>query len=434
MEWWLILIIAFGSLLIFFCSGMPIAISFLALDIIGLYFLFGEKGMTLLINGMVDSLASFTLSPLPLFVLLGEIFYRSKLVDIAFDAIDKWVGSFRARLHIVTLIFSTIFGAISGSGLAITAMLGNTILPQMVKRGYDRKLSMGVIMGGGTIDPLIPPSNFTVLIGSLANVSIAKLLIAGVGPGILYLILFIIYVIIIVFIKPELAPPYITSSTLKEKVYSFINFLPFAIIIFLILGLMMMGITTPTESAAIGAIAAIALGICLRRLTFQLLKDSLWGTAKVSAMVFLIIAGSTAFSQILALSGASRGIVNILIGSQFSPLTILFLMQLIPFILGCFIDQISIMMITIPIYLPLIKTMGFDPIWFWTLFLINMTLGGITPPFGMRLFTLKVTAPETPLKEIYWASIPFIFIIFIGMVIVTIFPKIIVWIPNLFLK
>ncbi len=183
MEWWLILIIAFGLLIALFCMGLPIAFSFLALDIVGLYLLFGEKGMGLLSNSIFDSVASFTMSPIPLFILLGEIFYQSKVVNYAFDAIDKWVGGVRARLHIVTLIFATIFGAISGAGMAMAAMLGTSVLPEMNKRGYDKKLSLGVIMGGACLDPLIPPSILAVLIGSLANVSIAKLLISGTGPG-----------------------------------------------------------------------------------------------------------------------------------------------------------------------------------------------------------------------------------------------------------
>jgi tripartite ATP-independent transporter DctM subunit len=431
MEWWLLLIIAFGVLIALFCTGLPIAFSFLALDIVGLYLLFGEKGMALLSNSIFDSVASFTMSPIPLFILLGEIFYQSKVVNFAFDAIDKWVGGVRARLHIVTLVFATIFGAISGAAMAMAAMLGTTVLPEMNQRGYDKKLSMGVIMGGACLDPLIPPSVLAVLIGSLANISIAKILISGIGPGLLLAALLIIYVLVIVKINPKLAPVYTISSSLREKMVSLLLFLPFILIIFLVMGLILIGVATPTESAAIGVIAAIVLAICYRKLTFQRLKNSLEGTIKVSGMILLIVAGSKAFSQVLAISGATQGLIELVVGLKLPTLGLLILMQAIPLFLGLFIDQVAIMMITIPVYLPVIATAGFDPIWFWCLFLINMTVGGITPPFGYILFTLKATSPETPLEEVYRAAVPFVLIVLFCMVLLVIFPQIALWFPDM---
>ena len=434
MEWWILLIIAFGLLIALFCTGLPIAFCFLALDIVGLYAILGERGMALLSNSIFDSVASFTMSPIPLFILLGEIFYQSKVVNYAFDAIDKWVGGFRARLHIVTLIFATVFGAISGAGMAMVAMLGATVLPEMNKRGYDRKLSMGVIMGGACLDPLIPPSILAVVIGSLANVSIAKLLISGIGPGIALAAFLIIYVLIAVKINPKLAPVDTSSSSFREKMVSLLLFFPFILSIFLVIGIMMIGIATPTESAAIGVIASIVIAICYRKFTFQMLKDSLKGTVKVSGMIFLIIAGSKAFSQILAISGATRGLVEIIVSFKLSPLGLLAVMQSIPLFLGCFIEQMAIIMITIPVYIPVIATAGFDPIWFWCLFLINMTIGGITPPFGNYLFIMKATSPETTLQEVYRAAVPFIFIVFLCMLFLVIFPQIALWLPNAFVR
>jgi len=271
-----------------------------------LYLLLGERGMDLLATSMVDSVATFTMSPLPLFIFLGEIFFQSRVVDSAFEAIDKWIGSVRARLHIVALIFSTIYGAISGSGMAMPAVMGTSVLPEMIRRGYDKKLSLGVIMGGATLDPLIPPSAAAVLIASLASISIAKLLISGFGPGFMYAEMFIIYVLVMVKIKPELAPAYPSSRTFPEKMVSILKMVPFAIIIFLVLGLMMIGIATPTESAAVGAIAALVLAAWLRRITFKMTKDSLLGTVKVTAMMLLIIRvrkPSARFWQLVVLKG-----------------------------------------------------------------------------------------------------------------------------------
>ena len=430
MDWWLLLIIAFSFLIFLFFLGLPIAISFLALDIVGLYILFGERGMHLLTNSIFQSVGSFTLSPIPLFIFLGEVFYESKVVNYAFDFIDKWIGRVRARLHIVTLIFGVIFGAISGAGMAMCAMLGSTVLPEMNKRGYDRKLSVGVILGAGTLDPLIPPSILAVLIGSLANVSIAKMLMSGVGPGILLAILLVGYVFAIVKIKPQLAPVDITERTLKEKMISLLLFIPFIAIIFVVMGLILVGVATPTESAAVGVVASIIMAICYGKFDFPMLKNCVWGTIKVSGMILIIIAGSKAFSQVLAISGSTRGLVNLVVEMELSGWQLLFLMQAIPFFLGFFIDQVAIMMITIPVYLPVIANAGFDPIWFWCLFLINMTIGGITPPFGYMLYTLKASTPETPLYEIMHASMPFVIIALVSMLAIVIFPGIALWIPN----
>lgn len=432
MEWWLFVVFFFLSLLVFFTAGIPVALSFMALDILGLYFLFGAKGMTMLTNSMVDSVANFNLSPLPMFIFLGELFFQSKVVDIAFGAIDKWIGSVRARLHIVALIFASVYGAISGSGMAMAAVMGAGLLPEMLSRGYDKKLSLGVIMGGAALDPLIPPSAAAVIIASLANISVAKLLITGIGPGLLYAAMFVAYVLIIVKINPSLAPAYVAKSTLKEKAFSIVQLIPFAVIIFLVLGIMMLGIATPTESAAVGAIAALVFAAAMRRLTLKMVKNALKTTVVVSAMMLFIIAGSKAFGQILAMSEATRNLVGIVSDLHLSPIMLVIVLQLIPMILGLFIDRISIFLLTIPLYMPMIEAAHIDPLWFWTLYLVNTVLGSIMPPLGIFLFTLKGAAKDTSLKEVYAAAWPFVIIISIGMVLMIAFPPLATWAGKVF--
>jgi tripartite ATP-independent transporter DctM subunit len=432
MEWWLVLIIGIGALLMLFMSGVPIAFCFLGLDIIGLYFLFGERGMKLLANSMIDSVASFNMAPLPLFIFLGEIFSKSQAVDMAFDAIDKWIGGLRARLHIVALVFAGIYSAISGSGMAMAAVMGSGIYPEMVRRGYDKKLSLGVIMGGAVLDPLIPPSAAAVLVASLANISIAQLLISGLGPGLMYLGMFVVYILIRVWIQPALAPVYPSSSTTREKLMSIFKMIPFGFIIFLVLGLMMIGIATPTESAAVGAIAGLIFAAFLQKLTLRMLRDALLTTVNVTAMILFVIAGSKAFSQILAISGAMQGIVDTVAGLSISPFILLIVMQGIPFILGFFLDNISIMMMTIPFYVPLVEVAKFDPIWFWCLYLVNMTIGLISPPFGLVLFTLKAAVPSASLKDMYDASLPFVLMVLLGMIFMIMFPQVATVVPRLF--
>lgn len=430
MEWWVILIIFFGSLGIFFATGLPIAVSFLALDVIGLLWFYGIKGLLLLPNSIYDSIAAFTLTPIPLFILLGELLYQSKAVDICFSAMDKWVGSIRARLLVVTLIFGAIFGAISGAAIASCAIMGSIVLPEMLRRGYDKRLSLSVILGSSSMDPLIPPSVLAVVVASMANVSVAKLLISGIGPGLLLGVFYLIYIVILILMKPDIAPAYQYSTTFKEKIIALLRFLPFLLIIFLVLGLLLLGIATPTESAATGVIGAMVVSYFYGRLTPGIIKKCLVSTLKVSGTVLIIIASSKAYSQLIAISGGARGMVEAVSSLSWHPMWMLLIMQLVPFILGCFIEQYGIMMITIPIYIPLIELFKFDPIWFWCLYLINMTVGGFTPPFGLVLFTLNSVAKDTPLHEVYRAAVPIVMIIIINMLLLAFFPDIILWLPN----
>ncbi len=435
MEWWVIAIIAFGSLLFFFCTGLPIAIAFLLLDVIGVFLLFGTKGLFILTSSMFDSVASSGYTPIPLFILLGEILFQSKAVDVCFSAMDKWVGSVKARLHIVTILFSILFGAISGAAMATVAILGTIVLPEMLKRGYDKRLSLGVCMAGSTLDPLIPPSVLAVIIASLANVSVAKLLISGIGPGLLMAVVYMVYVVVRMRINPKLAPVYTYESSFREKMESLLSLLPFLIIIFLVLGLLLLGIATPTESAATGVIGAFIVAAMHGHLNYKVVKISLINTIKISATILIIVAGSKAYSQLISLSGAGQGMVMAVSNLTWHPLWMLALLQGIALFLGCFIDQYSIMMICVPLYIPIIEALKFDPLWFWCLFLINMTVGGITPPFGFLMFVLKSVAPkDIPLEEIYAGAVPFCVMVIIGMVILVFVPDIAVWLPNYLFK
>jgi tripartite ATP-independent transporter DctM subunit len=409
---------------------MPVAIAFLFLDIVGLLLLFGPKGLSVLAESILDSVANYNLSPIPLFILLGEILFRSRAVDVCFNAMDKWVGSVKARLHIVTIIFSVLFGAISGAAMATVAILGSLVLPEMIKRGYDRRLSLGVCMAGSTLDPLIPPSVLAVLVASLANVSVAKLLIAGVGPGLLMGFVYMAYIVLRMWLNPELAPSYKVHSSLKEKLTSLLQLLPFLVLIFLVIGLILLGIATPTESAATGVVGSFIVALMYGHLDVKLLRDSLVATVKITAMILIILSSSKAYSQILAISGAAREMVAAVTELQLGSMGMLIVMQGIVFVLGCFLDQYAIMMITIPIYVPVIEVLGLDPLWFWCLFLINMTLGGVTPPFGYLLFVLKSVARDSDLEDIFRGAIPFVVMMILGIILIAIFPGIAVWLPN----
>ena len=433
MEWWLVLLLSIGGLIVLLCLNVPVAIAFLAVDIVGLLVLAGMKGLGLITASIFESVGSITLGAIPLFYLLGEVLFQSKAVNIILDTVDKWIGNFRARLNIVGIGVGTVLGALSGAAMADAAVLAATLLPEMLKRGYDKKLSIGSIMCSGSLAAIIPPSVLAVLIGSLASVSISALLIAGIMPGLLLAGLFFAYVMIRVRLNPALAPKYATTDvTSKEKYFSLLKILPFLIIVGLVLGLIFLGIATPTESAATGTMGAILVAALYRRLSFNVLGRSVLSTIRLSAMIFFIVAGSKAFSQFLALSGATRGLLDAVVSVDLNPHLMFAMMQVIALGLGCFLDQISIIMIAIPIYTPVIETLHFDPVVFWLIFLINMTVGGITPPFGLILFTLKGAAPSSvSLMDVYKSSVPFIFLILLGSLLIYLFPSIARWLPDM---
>ena len=433
MEWAYILILSIGGLLVLLSLNIPVAIAFLAIDIIGLLWVGGPDALVLITPSIYESVGSITLGAIPLFYLLGEILFQSKAVDIILDAVDKWIGKFRARLNIVAIGVGTVLGALSGAAMADAAVLGATLLPEMTRRGYDQKLGIGTILCAGSLGAVIPPSVLVVLIGSLANVSISQLLISGILPGLLLASIFLSYVVVRVRINPKLAPTYPTEDiSLSERLVAVVRTLPFVIIILLVLGLIMLGVATPTESAATGAIGAIIVVALYRRLSVEVIKKSAVATLRLSGMIFFIVAGSKAFSQFLAMSGATKGLMETIVNADLDSAIMFIIMQLIPFALGCFLDGISIIMIAIPVYIPVIEALNFSPVWFWLIFLLNLTAGGITPPFGLVLFTMKGAAPQVSIMDIYKAAIPFVFLIIFGMVLVAIFPQIALWLPGKF--
>jgi tripartite ATP-independent transporter DctM subunit len=367
-----------------------------------------------------------------LFYLLGEILFQSKAVNIILESVDKLIGKVRARLNVTAICVGTVLGTLSGAAMADAAVLGATLLPEMTRRGYDKTLSLGSILCAGCLGAIIPPSVLAVLIGVLANVSISKLLIAGFLPGLFMASIFILYILVRVRINPGLAPIYTVSKIPnREKMIAVMRTLPFSLIIFLVMGLILLGIATPTEAAGTGVIGALIIVGLFKRLNFQVLKESALATMQLSGMIFFIVAGSKSFSQLLAMSGATKELLETIVNIPIPALGTFAAMQIIPLFLGCFIDPISIIMIAVPIYVPVVEALHFEPVWFWLIFLINMTLGGITPPFGLVLFTLKGASPEeVTIADIYRGAIQFVFLILFCILCITIFPSIAVWLPN----
>jgi tripartite ATP-independent transporter DctM subunit len=435
MDWALNLTIGLGLLMLVLMAGMPIFLGFLALNLAGVLLFFGPSGFGLFVNSVVDTSTSGSLTTIPLFILMGEILFRSGAVDVLFDSVDRMIGKVRGRLYLLVVSLSTLFGALSGSAVAVVAMLGRPLLPQMIGRGYDKRLSAALIQGGASLAPIIPPSLLAVINGSMADVSISSLLLAGIVPGLLLAGMMIAWVFVEVWRKPSLAPDDADGReplSWRELGVCIARMLPFGIVIFSVMGLMLMGIATPSEAAATGCVGAMVTAAIYRKLSLEMLKQALISSVSVSAMILIIVATSVLFGQLLAFTGATRDLVSWAAGLNLHPMVMFLLLMLVPFILCMFIDQIAFMLVAIPIYVPLVKALGFDPIWFWTLFSINLTIGSLTPPFGYTMFALRAAAPQhITLQEVFSASWPVTWLFLFGMAIMTVFPGIITWLPML---
>jgi tripartite ATP-independent transporter DctM subunit len=423
-----------GSTVLIFL-GLPVAFSFLVINLAGAWlFLGGEPGMVQLARSSVASVTSFSLTPIPLFVLMGEILFHTGLAVKVIDGIERLIHQVPGRLAVVAVVAGTVFSAISGSTIATTAMLGSLMLPVMLKRGYHPTMAAGPIMAIGAVDMLIPPSALTVLLGSLSGISISKLLIGGVVPGLLLSLAFIAYIVVRVKLDPRLAPPSeITEYTGWEKMRPFFQYvLPLVSIFTIVVVSMSAGWATPTESAAIGALATVALALTYRALTLTNLTQALRGTVGISGMILFIIVGATTFSQILSFSGASNGLVQLITGQGLPPTVVIAGMMLILIFLGIFVDQVSMMMITLPIFMPVVQAFGIDLVWFGVMFLICMQLGLLLPPHGMLLMTMKgVAPPQVTMAHIFRSVTPYVLMSIVLLILVFFVPAIAVWLPGL---
>jgi tripartite ATP-independent transporter DctM subunit len=337
------------------------------------------------------------------------------------------------RLAVVAVVAGTVFSAISGSTIATTAMLGSLMLPVMLSRGYHPTMATGPLMAIGAVDMLIPPSALTVLLGSLSGISISKLLVGGVVPGLLLSLAFVAYIVARVKLNPALAPATaFTEYRGWERLRPFFQYVvPLVSIFAIVVASMSAGWATPTESAAIGAFATMVLALAYRALTLDALLKALRGTAAISGMILFIIVGATTFSQVLSFSGASNGLVELIAGLGLSPLAVIAAMLLLLVFLGLFVEQVSMMLITLPIYMPLVQKYGVDPVWFGVMFLICMQLGLLLPPHGLLLMTMKgVAPPQVTMLHIFQAVLPYIAMSLLLLALVFVVPAVAVWLPN----
>ena len=478
MEWYLALILLLGTVCVAMFLGMPVAFAFFAANVLGTaLFINGDIGLVLM-PMEVHNAIKFTLAPIPLFLLMGEILLQTGVAFKAIGAIDRLIARVPGRLSVVSIVGGTVFSSLSGSTIANTAILGSVLLPDMMKRGYQPSIAMGPIMAVGGIAMLIPPSALAVLLASLAEQSVAQLLIAGIVPGFLMAVLFFAYVVGRCIANPLLAPSYTPDdSELDRPITVALNFrgqarwtwryegrhrrrvnrmlpfflyiLPLFIIFIVVVGSIFYKIAAPTEAAALGCLAALGAcyffrlfknkikisGIDGADFTWRAIAKSLIETAKINTMILFIIAGSLVFSQALSNSGATDGLLRQVTALDLTPLAVVIIMMVVLLFLGAFMDQVSMLLLTLPFFLlgtqSLVVVFDIDVIWLMVLMLITMEISLLTPPFGLLLYVMKGVAPfDVTLGQVVKSAMPFVLIELFVLALLIAMPEVATWLPK----
>lgn len=431
------LLSALAVLLVLFAAGVPVFLAFLVINTAGVALFLGPQAFGLVANSLFTTATTQTLTAIALFVLMGEILFRSGATEVVFDTVDRLVGRLRGRQFVLAGMLATILGALSGSNMAVSAMMAKAVYPGMIRRGYDRSLSIGMILGGSSLAPIIPPSVLVIIIATLANVSVAGLLVAGILPGLLLGCLCVGYALLRVKLDPTLAPALDAEVQRNDSRapqdplwWLLLRCVPFLLIIVSVMGFILLGVATPSESAATGVIGAIVTAALLGGLRARLLVEAVRSSVLITAMILVIMASSTLFSQLLALSGASSALTTFVSELDWHPIAMLVVLMALVFGFCLFIDQVAVMLVVVPIYMPIVEALGFDPLWFWLLMLLNVTIGGITPPFGYAMFAFRGAAPDVPMALLYRAAWPFVGLFLLGMLIVGLVPALATWLPQ----
>ncbi len=429
----LLTILFFGSLIFFLVLGLPLAFVLGGVSVVFLYFTWGPEAFYLVASQIWGTMNSFTLVAIPLFVLMAMLLERTGVAEDLYKMMHLWWGGVRGGLALGTLAICAIFAAMVGiSGAAVVAM-GTIALPAMLARGYDKKLALGCINTGGGFGILIPPSVLMILYSLVTGVSVGQMFAAGVLPGLLLLVLVSIYIFVRCYFQPHLGPalPPEERGTWPQKLRALRAVLLPAVIVIMVLGSIIGGITTPTEAAAVGVLGAMIAAAVHRRLTLSLLHEAAIRTFKLTGMIAWILFAAHAFSAAYQGMGAQALIEGAMSSIPGGKWAVLGVMQAILFFMGMVLDPVGIMLITLPVFMPIILELGFDPIWFGILFIINMEIGYMTPPFGFNLFYLKgIVPPSITMKDIYTSVIPYVGVLILGMLLIMIFPSIATVLPR----
>jgi tripartite ATP-independent transporter DctM subunit len=430
-EW--LTIILFGSLVFLLMLGLPLVFAIGGVATFFIILLWGPHALPVLANRTYMAMDMFLLVAVPMFIFMGAMLQRCGIAEDMYELMYHWLGGLRGGLAAGTVLICTLFAAMVGISGAATTSMGLIALPSMLKRGYDKQIAIGCISAGGSLGILIPPSVLMIILALTSRVSVGQMFIAGVLPGLLLSGLFVTYILVRSYFQKDLGPSVPETERLPpaERIkLAGALVLPVGLI-FAVMGSMFFGIATPSEASAIGALGAIVSAMLKRTFNWESFTSALFITLRLSAMVIWIVFAASAFTALYAVTGASS-LVGTLIKGVGDPWMVIITMQLILLVLGMFFDPTGIVLLTAPIFFPIVVSLGFDPLWFAILFVINMELAYLTPPFGFNLFYMKaVVPPGITMMDIYKSQTPFVLLMMLGLILCMIFPGIITWLPGL---
>ncbi len=430
-------VLIFGSLLFLLALGLPIAFITGGVGIVFMTILWGPDAFLSLALNTLKKVSDFIFVAVPLFVFMGAILERSGIAEDLYSAFQGWLGFIRGGLAMANVIICAIMAAMMGIAGAEVTVMGIVALPSLLKYGYNKNLAMGSIMAGGDLAQLIPPSLLFIIYGAEASVSVGKLFMGGFPAGLILASLYISYIGIRAYTQKHLCPtvPREERPSLREKLVSTRAVILPIIIVLLVLGSIFTGVATPSEAAGVGVVAAAFAAAVKRRLNLQNLKEAMTTTLHVTGMIMWVVIGATAYASVFTATGGAYLIRDLLIGLELGSTGTLILLMVIVFFLAMFLDSVAIILLTMPLYLPIIHAMGWHPVWFGVLYVVNLQLGFITPPYGVSLFYLRAVAPPgITMKDIYLSTYPFVLITFVGMAIMIAFPQVITWLPDMAIR
>ncbi len=429
-EFFIVLLVC---MMIVLFTGIPVAFGLGSVAIIATLMLWGPDGLFMLANSAFSNYTASTYIAIPMFLLMANLLQKSGIADDLYDMLYKWMGGINGGLAMGTVVICTVFAAMSGGSGPATITMGLIALPSMMKRGYDKKMAIGCIAAGGILGIIIPPSIPMILIAGFGQLSVGRLFIAGVLPGFVCAALYIGYIAIKCARNPEMGPaiPVDERASWPEKIKTLWALIGPVALILLVLGSIYSGAATPTEAAGVGAIGALVITFLKKKLTWQVLSGALQRTLTLTAMILWILIGASAFNTIYNYMGAFELIKSISYSLPGSGWTVIIMMLTLNFILGMLMDDYALITLTAPLYLPIVRGLGFDPIWFTMVFMLNLQMAYLTPPFGFNLFYLKSIVPkDITLFDIYKSVIPFVALQIVGLIIVMLFPQIATYLPS----
>jgi tripartite ATP-independent transporter DctM subunit len=430
----LILLLMFGGLTLFMMTGLPIAFVLGGLSLVITVLFWNPQAVIILVLQIFDTMKSEALLAIPLYILMAALLSRSGVIEKLYRAMELWFGRLRGGIAVGTVVICVIMAAMTGVvGAAVTAM-GMLALPEMLRRKYSPELATGTICASGTLGILIPPSVLTIIYAVTAQVSIGKMLIAGIVPGLMLALLYIAYILLVAWLKPGAAPlrEDYTPAPWRERLLALKALILPALLILLILGSIFFGIATPTEAAAVGVFGALIATLLERRLSFETLVSAATDTGKATAMILWITIGAKAYVAIFTGLGGADSLLNLIKSLDVGPYVILGVMMLILIFLGTALDEVGIILLTVPVFIPIVKFLGFDEIWFGVMYAITIQMGYISPPFGYTLFYMKAVLPKgLSMSVVYRGIMPFFLLQGVGLVIAMAFPELMTFLPRL---